>query len=128
MTRPQAGSIAFAALLAAAIGCGVPSAEDRAREAAAKIEASITDYDGPALNQEVTKDVVVEVQTHLTQLREYMGEINGKLDPVLINAIQAFQRAQNDQIPWWTFWHQRPNDGLITDELRQQLASAAASS
>ena len=131
MIQRQACSIAIAAIFAtlgATIGCDAPSTEERAREAAADIQASITDYDGPALNQEVDKKVVLEVQTQLTTLNEYMGEINGESDQVLVNSIQAFQRAQNEQRPWWLFWQHHPNDGLITDELRQQLASAAAAS
>ncbi len=114
------------AILCAVAACGVPNAEERERDAAAAIEASIQDFDGPALSQEVERKVVVEVQTHLTEIKEYMGEINGEIDPVLVNAIQAFQRAKDAEVPWWKFWQHRPNDGLITDLLRQQLKEAAA--
>lgn len=107
-------------------GCDAGSTERRAREAAEHIQASIRDYDGPALAQELEPKVVREVQTHLTTLREYMGEIDGEIDQVLVNAIQAFQRAQNERIPWWLFWQRKPIDGLITDELRRQLAAATA--
>lgn len=114
-------------LLAWAVAsCDAPSAEQRARAAAADIQASIKDYDGPALEQEVSEAIVTEVQTNLAAIKEYMGEINGEIDPVLVNAIQAFQRTRNDQIPWWRFWQRSPSDGLITEELRRELAAAAA--
>lgn len=113
-------------LLATASGCIGRSSEDRAREAAADIEASITDYDGPALNQKVDASVVEEVQRNLTAINEYMGEVDGKIDPVLVNSIQAFQRQQNAAIPWWQFWQRNPADGLITDELRAELAAATS--
>lgn len=119
---------ATALLLALTAACSGPDAEERAREAAAAIEASIKDYDTAALNQKVDKKVVKEVQNQLTQLDEYMGEINGQIDPVLVNAIQAFQRSQNAKIPWWQFWDRRPNDGLITDHLRRELAAATSPS
>ncbi len=115
-----------AVILCAVSACGAPNAEERAREAAVAIEASIQDFDGPALNQEVDREVVIEVQTNLTAIKEYMGEINGEIDPVLVNAIQAFQRTKNAELAWWKFWQHKPNDGLITDSLRQQLKAAAA--
>jgi hypothetical protein len=123
-TRRSLAALAAACLLCLTAACSSPDAETRAREAAEAIQASIKDYDTAALNQKVDKPVVVEVQTQLTQLHEYMGEINGEIDAVLVNSIQAFQRAQNDKIPWWQFWARHPNDGLITDRLRSQLAAA----
>lgn len=126
-SRTAARTAAALALIAiCANGCVGRSAEERAREAAADIEASITDYDGPALNQQVDAKVVKEVKKNLTSLNEYMGEIDGEIDPVLVNAIQAFQRRQNDLIPWWRFWQRQPNDGLITDELRAELNAAVS--
>ena len=119
-----AGAIAAASLLLSA--CDTPSVEDRARAAAADIQASIQDYDGPALQQEVEEAVVREIQENLSKLKEYMDEVDGEIDPVLINAIQAFQREQNEAIPWWQFWARRPNDGLITPELREAISAAAA--
>lgn len=116
----------FAALLATVpAGCDTPTAEERALAAKAEIEASIQDYDGPALRQEVDEEVVVEVQKNLTVLNEFMGEIDGEIDPVLVNAIQAFQRRQNETVPWWQFWEREPSDGLITEELRAELSRAA---
>ncbi len=125
MTLRQATALASVALLSVALGCNAPSAEDRAREAAAEIEASIQDFDTPALKQEVDPEVVKEVQTQLTTLKQYMGEVNGEIDPVLVNAIQAFQREKNDAIPWYRFWQRKPNDGLLTEELRKEIATAA---
>jgi len=123
----RGATLAVAAALA--IGCaGAPTGEERAREAAADIEASIQDYDTPALNQQVEASAVVEVQENLTTLDEYMDEIDGEIDPVLVNSIQAFQRKQNEAIPWWRFWQRRPNDGLITPELRREIAAAAQAS
>lgn len=120
-------SLAATAFLACvAAGCAGPTTEDRARAAAADIEASIKDYDGPALSQEVDRALVKEVQTNLATLKEYMGEIDGKIDPVLINSIQAFQRKQNEALAWWQFWMRRPNDGLITDDLRAEIQAAAS--
>ncbi len=129
MLRPfSMRSLAAAALLVcvSATGCAGPNTEDRARAAAADIEASIKDYDGPALSQKVDRALVKEVQTNLTTLKEFMGEIDGKIDPVLVNSIQAFQRKQNEAIPWWQFWMRRPNDGLITDDLRAEIQAAAS--
>ncbi len=119
--------LAITLIGAAASSCSGPNSEERAREVAADIQASIQDFDGPALTQEVDKAVVREVQTNLTTLKEYMGEVDGQIDPVLVNAIQAFQRSRNAQLPWWRFWQRTANDGLITEELRQEIAQAAAS-
>ncbi len=108
------------------LGCSGPDAEGRARAAAADIQASIKDFDGPAMDQEVDKTTVIEVQKNLTTLKEFMGEVDGKVDHVLVNAIQAFQRKQNEAIPWWRFWERSADDGLITENLRQAIAAAAA--
>ena len=130
--RANAGTLLHAGTRAAVLlalfvsACDTPSVEDRARAAAADIQASIQDYDGPALNQEVDDAVVREVQQNLTKLKQYMDEIDGEIDPVLVNAIQAFQREQNETVPWWQFWARKPNDGLITPELRQAISAAAA--
>ncbi len=119
--------VVSAAVLATALAaCTGQSTEDRAREAAADIRASIQDFDVPALNQKVEKAMIVEVQTQLTSLKDYMGEVSGEMDQVLVNAIQAFQRRQNEAIPWYLFWTRTPNDGLIDDELRADLARAAS--
>jgi len=129
---PGARLVAKAAMIAmmaicGAVGCVGPDGEERAREAAKDIQASIQDFDGPALNQVVDRKVVIEVQTNLAALHEYKGEINGEIDGVLVNAIQAFQRSKNEGIPWWRSWQRSPIDGLITDQLRGEIAAAAAS-
>lgn len=113
--------------MAGAVGCVGPDGEERAREAAKDIQASIQDFDGPALNQVVDRKVITEVQRNLAALHEYKGELNGEIDGVLVNAIQAFQRSKNEGIPWWRSWQRAPIDGLITDELRGEIAAAAAS-
>ncbi len=118
-------ALAATVLFCAGFGCSGPDVEARARAVAADIEASIQDYDTPALEQEIDPAIVKEVQTHLTALKQYMGEINGEIDPVLINAIQAFQRRKNDEIPWWRRWQRTANDGLLTDALRDEIARAA---
>lgn len=126
MHTPVSRAIVAVALLSTT-GCFGPDVEGRAREAAADIQASIRDYDGPALNQVVDGKIVAEVQTNLTALDEYKGEINGQIDGVLVNAIQAFQRSKNEDIPWWRSWERAPSDGLITEELRREIAAAASS-
>ena len=55
------------------------------------------------------------MQKNLTVINEYQGEIDGKLDSVTVNAIQAFQRTAGLK-----------DDGLITAATRQKLAAAAA--
>ena len=68
-----------------------------------------------ALEQKADPAVISEVQRNLTAINEYQGEINGKLDSVTVNAVQAFQRTANLK-----------DDGLITETTRQKLAAAAA--
>jgi len=113
-------------VVALAVGCTAPNAEDRARAVAADIQASIRDFDGPALDQKTDKATVLEIEKNLTTLKEFMDEPDGKIDQVLVNAIQAFQRKQNEAIPWWRSWDRSPDDGLITEDLRRAIAAAAA--
>ena len=105
--------LALVAVLAAA-GCSQQSVEDRARETLEKIQKSMVDVEAVALEQKADPAVVSEVQRNLTAINEYQGEINGKLDSVTINAIQAFQRTAGLK-----------DDGIITDATRQKLAAAA---
>src|SRR5512139_1061164 len=74
--------------------CTQQDSESRAREVEQKMRESIPDVVGRALEQKVTPDQVKRAQQALTVVHEYMGEVNGVLDPVTVNAIQAFQRAQ----------------------------------
>lgn len=105
------GAFALAALL---VACSQQSAEDRAREQAEKIQKSMVDVEAIALDQKASPEVVSEAQRNLTAINEYQGEINGTLDSVTINAIQAFQRAAG-----------LPDNGILTDKTREKLASAA---
>jgi len=100
--------------LVLAVGCGKQSVEERARETAEKIQKEMGDRDADALAQQVDPAVVSEVQRQLTAINEYQGEIDGKIDSVTINAIQAFQRTAGLK-----------DNGLLTPETRRKLAAAA---
>lgn len=119
MTTPPTASRraawrAVAALAALAVThCSSPSEESQ-REIADKIQKSLVDVEAIALEQKASPDVISEVQRNLTAIHEYQGEINGKLDSVTINAIQAFQRTAGLE-----------DDGIITDATRTKLAEAA---
>jgi peptidoglycan hydrolase-like protein with peptidoglycan-binding domain len=104
--------VAVAALSVAA--CSRQSVEERARETAEKIQRSMVDVEAVALEQKTDPAVVTDVQRQLTAINEYQGEINGKLDSVTINAIQAFQRSAGLK-----------DDGILTEATRQKLAAAA---
>jgi peptidoglycan hydrolase-like protein with peptidoglycan-binding domain len=108
------GRLALFALLAALPACKTKTIEEREREAADAVARSLKDVDAMAMEQKVDPAVVKEVQQHLTAIHEYQGEINGKLDQVTINAVQAFERAQ-DLEP----------DGIIDEDLRKRLTTAA---
>lgn len=111
-SRPAVLALAAAIALAA---CKQQTAEERARLTAEKIQKSLVDVEAIALEQKVDAAVVQEVQRNLTAINEYQGEINGKLDSVTVNAIQAFQRTAGLK-----------DDGIITKATRQKLAAAAA--
>jgi|GEM_PF-2421089 len=103
-------------LSAGALGCQADT-EARAREAAEKIKTSIPDVQARALAQKVSEEEVREAQQALQVVKEYMGEVNGKLDAITVNAIQAFQRSRGLR-----------DDGILDDrtkrELRKVLATA----
>jgi pantothenate synthetase len=109
--------LALLVFLALATGCKGKTIEEREREAAAEISRSIKDVEAVALAQQVDAAVVKEVQEHLAAIHEYQGAINGKLDSVTVNALQAFQRSQDLE-----------DDGLIDAEIRERLAAAARGS
>lgn len=103
-------------LLCILAGCtGGQTAEERAREAAEQISRSQPNVEATALAQVVDAAVVKTAQEHLRQLNEYQGEVNGELDSVTVNAIQAFQRAAGLR-----------DDGILNAVTRERLASAAA--
>ena len=106
-----------AAVLAA---CSRQSVEDRAREQAEKILASMGDAETRALAQPATPEQVQQAQQALTILHEYMGEVNGKLDAVTVNAVEAFQRTRGLK-----------DDGLLngkTQHLLQEVLATKQSS
>src|ERR1043165_7134568 len=98
-------SLALTVLTAlAAVGCNRKSVEERARETAEKMQKSMVDVEGIALEQKADPAVVSEVQRNLTTINEYQGEIDGKIDSVTVNAIQSFQRTAS-----------LPYDGIINE-------------
>lgn len=107
------GALILAAFVAGCQG----DTEARARQAAEKIKESIPDVQGRALEQRATEEEVREAQRALRIVKEYLGEVNGTLDPVTVNAIQAFQRARGLR-----------DDGILNErtkrELRKVLAAA----
>jgi hypothetical protein len=112
--RVAAVSLAFLCALAA---CTEKSDEERAREAEEEIDKSMPEVEATALAQPIDADVVKEVQKNLTSIHEYQGEINGVLDSVTLNALEAFQRSIG-----------KPDNGIIDEETRLKLAQAARKS
>ncbi len=110
----RAATIGLAAAATLTSACHGPDAES-GRAAAEAMQRSIVDWDGPALAQSVDAKTIAEVQRQLTALHEYQGAIDGQIDAVLVNAIQAFQRTAGLK-----------DDGLLTVETLRHLASAAA--
>lgn len=90
MYRLAAGTVLLLGLLAA--GCDEAERERRARAAAEHMKESIPDVHAHALEQAATTAEIELAQRALAQEKEYMGPVDGKLDRVLINAVQAFQR------------------------------------
>ena len=105
----------LAALALSAFACSKQDVEARARDAADKIKASIPDVDAIALAQHARTADVRAAQEALTKLNEYQGEVNGTLDSVTVNAIQAFERSQGLEA-----------DGLLSDKVRDLLRDVAA--
>lgn len=104
-------------VLAAALGLtalGCKDAETRAQEAQAKIREQLKDPMAEALAQQLPPEKVREAQEHLTVLKEYLGEVNGVLDSVTVNAVQAFQDS-----------HGLPANGMLTDQTLDSLRQAA---
>jgi len=96
----------------AATGC--KDAETRAQEAQAKIREQLKDPMAEALAQKLPPEKVKEAQRHLAVLKEYLGETNGVLDSVTVNAIQAFQDS-----------HGLDANGMLTDQTLESLREAA---
>jgi len=108
MSRRIAVIIALLALAA----CKGKSAEMRAREQLEKMKESVPDTEAKALEQKATPDEVRVAQTGLKAADEYLGDVNGQLDAVTINAIEAFQRS-----------HGMKDNGIL-DERTQRLLQA----
>lgn len=102
---------AAAVLLA---GCGRDDVEARARAAAERVRQTLTDDSERALGQRVPPEQVRAAQQALSVLHEYYGDIDGTLDPVTVNAIQAFQRRAGLE-----------PDGLLTPDTQRRLQLAA---
>lgn len=126
LSRRRVWPCALVLLTLFVAACGAPSAEERARDAADEIRKGMTDPDQAALDQKVGRDVVRQVQQALTERHEYMGNIDGKLDSVTVNAIQAFQRSVNAAIPWWTPWEKLNDKGIIDAPTLAQLVGPGA--
>jgi len=94
MNLPRRCLWILSAALLTCISCSQQRTAERAKEAAERVRASLSDVDAPALAQKVDEKVVRRVQEELKAIDEYQGEVTGKLDPVTLNAIQAFQRSQ----------------------------------
>lgn len=113
--RTQAVGIAIATVLHLG-ACSGGSVEERAREAAERMKDALgPDVEALAITQPIDPDVAKEVQQNLTAIHEYQGEINGKLDAVTVNALQAFQRSAGLK-----------DDGMVDAKTRQRLSEAAA--
>jgi peptidoglycan hydrolase-like protein with peptidoglycan-binding domain len=114
MTALPAGAGVGAAIFLLALVCAACSDADterRGRETFEKVQESMPNRIAVALEQKVTPEEVAEAQKSLTAAKEYMGEINGKLDAVTVNAIQAFQRSRGLE-----------DDGLLDDKTKELLA------
>ena len=109
--------LARAMLFAAAVALpliGCKDAQTRQREAEEQIRKQVKDPMAEALAQKLPPEKVKEAQECLIAVKEYLGEANGTLDSVTINAIQAFQDA-----------HGLAANGMLTDETLQKLREAS---
>ncbi|GIW43147.1 MAG: hypothetical protein KatS3mg077_0429 [Candidatus Binatia bacterium] len=104
--------LGFALVLS--VGCQTDT-EARARQAAEKIKESIPDIQARALSQPATEEEVREAQAALREVKEYLGEVNGKLDAITVNAIQAFQRSRGLR-----------DDGILDERTRRELRKVLA--
>jgi peptidoglycan hydrolase-like protein with peptidoglycan-binding domain len=102
-----------AAALALPLG-GCKDTKTRAREAEESMRAQMKDPMAEALAQKLPPATVQEAQRHLRRLHEYLGEENGVLDSVTVNAIQAFQDSQGLKA-----------NGVLTEQTMQKLREAA---
>jgi len=117
----------FTGAIVCLAACGGQSVEERAREAAEEIKKGAVDPGEAALDQKLDKKTVRQVQEALSARHEYMGEINGVVDAVTVNALQAFQRSVNAGVPWWMPWNKINEIGLLDEPTRIHLFDSPAS-
>jgi peptidoglycan hydrolase-like protein with peptidoglycan-binding domain len=115
MKRDQFKAVILFVATALLVACSEADTERRGRETFEKIQEAIPDRVAIALAQKATPEEVTAAQKSLAAVKEYMGEINGKLDMVTINAIQAFQRT-----------HGVEDDGLLNEKTKKLLAEVKA--
>jgi peptidoglycan hydrolase-like protein with peptidoglycan-binding domain len=96
-------------------GCTGQDDERRGREALEKIKESMPDVEARALAQKVTPEQVKQAQAALQVAGEYLGEVNGKLDAVTVNAVEAFQRS-----------HGIRDDGMLNEKTQRLLRDVLA--
>jgi len=89
--RRLAGCLVASSLL---LGCSNSDPRAQARQAEERARASLQSFDAAAHLQKIDPEQVKTVQQELTVLKEYMGPVNGRLDPVTLNALQAFQSSE----------------------------------
>lgn len=116
LVRRSAQVCCLAAALAAS-ACHVPTDQERAKAAEESAKKSMLAIDHLAIEQKVDPEKVKKIQQQLAAINEYLGEPNGKLDQVTINAYEAFQRS-NGLYP----------DGMFDDKTLRMLEEAAAKS
>ncbi len=112
--RSRVSGWAAAALAVAALSCSGDLTEEKARLAAERAREGLQPLDAGAMEQDLDAATVEKVQKQLTTLNEYMGPITGKLDPVTLNALEAFQRS-----------HDITPDGRFNPETLDALDAAA---
>jgi peptidoglycan hydrolase-like protein with peptidoglycan-binding domain len=118
MKLPRSRSLALFAVVGVAFtasACSLPTPEDKIKAAEESAKRSLIAIDHGALEQKVDAEKVKKIQQQLAAIHEYLGEPNGKLDQVTVNAYEAFQRT-NDMYP----------DGMFTDKGLRLLEEAAA--
>jgi peptidoglycan hydrolase-like protein with peptidoglycan-binding domain len=109
-------AMALAGSLAALSACDDQRTEKMARDAAEKVQSALQSKSEAALQQKASAEDVKQAQEVLTASKEYMGEINGKLDAVTVNAIQAFQRTKG-----------LSDDGILNAETKKLLSEVKGS-
>ncbi len=108
-------ALALVLLASPLVGCSGEITEERGRAAAEAIKDAIKPLDHAAMDQDLPSETVKRLQQELTALKEYQGPVNGKLDTVTINALEAFQRAAGIVA-----------DGQVNEETQTNLTAAAA--